>query len=40
MLFRSDMKQTLSTWTVIQGAMAIIGFILSLALYGAASAIG
>ena len=38
--FGMDMKQTLSTWTVLQGAMAIIGFILSLVLYGAASAIG
>jgi len=38
--FGMDMKQTLATWTVIQGAMAIIGFILSLLLYGLALAIG
>lgn len=37
--FGMDMKQTLSTWTVIQGAMAIIGFILSYILYGIASAL-
>ena len=38
--FGMDMKQTLATWTVIQGAMAIVGFILSYILYGIASAIG
>ncbi|MGO1259372.1 MAG: GntT/GntP/DsdX family permease, partial [Brachybacterium sp.] len=37
--FGMDMKQTLSTWTLIQGAMAIVGFILSLVLFGVASAI-
>ncbi|AXK45907.1 GntP family permease [Brachybacterium saurashtrense] len=35
--FGMDMKQTLSTWTVIQGAMAIVGFVLSVLLYAAAS---
>ena len=35
--FGMDMKQTLATWTVIQGAMALIGFVLSLALFGLAS---
>src|SRR5699024_1964396 len=29
--FGMDMKQTLATWTVIQGAMALIGFVLDLA---------
>lgn len=38
--FGMDMKQTLATWTLIQGAMAIVGFILSYILYGIASAIG
>ena len=38
--FGMDMKQTLATWTLIQGAMAIVGFILSYILYGVASAIG
>ena len=38
--FGMDMKQTLATWTVIQGAMAIIGFALSLVLFGLASALG
>ena len=37
--FGMDMKQTLSTWTLIQGAMAIVGFGLSLVLFGIASAI-
>lgn len=38
--FGMDMKQTLATWTLIQGAMAIVGFTLSYILYGVASAIG
>ena len=38
--FGMTMKQTLATWTVIQGLMAIIGFALSLILYGIASAVG
>ncbi len=38
--FGMTMKQTLATWTVIQGLMAIIGFALSLILYGIASAAG
>lgn len=37
--FGMDMKQTLSTWTLLQGAMAIVGFALSLVLFGIASAI-
>lgn len=37
--FGMDMKQTLATWTLIQGAMAIVGFALSLVLFGVASAI-
>jgi len=37
--FGMDMKQTLATWTVIQGVMAIIGFILSVALFALASVI-
>lgn len=37
--FGMDMKQTLATWTVLQGVMAIIGFVLSVALFGLATAI-
>lgn len=35
--FGMDMRQTLSTWTVLQGAMAIVGFLVALAIYLAAS---
>src|SRR5699024_2320015 len=38
--FGMDMKQTLATWTVIQGAMALLGFVLSLALFGLAAVLG
>lgn len=38
--FGMSMKQTLGTWTLIQGAMGLIGFALSLVLYGIAGAIG
>ncbi|MCL6422306.1 gluconate:H+ symporter [Brachybacterium sp. JHP9] len=38
--FGLSMKQTLASWTLIQGAMAIIGFILSLGLWALASAVG
>ena len=37
--FGMDMKQTLGTWTLIQGAMAIVGFILAYILFGLASII-
>lgn len=36
--FGLSMKQTLGSWTLIQGAMAILGFILSVALWLVASA--
>lgn len=35
--FGLDMKQTLATWTVLQGAMALVGFALSVVLYLLAS---
>ena len=38
--FGMDMKQTLGTWTLLQGAMAIVGFVLSYLLFGLASVIG
>ncbi len=37
--FGMDMKQTLGTWTLLQGAMAIVGFVLSYLLFGLASVI-
>ena len=36
-LFGMSMKQTLASWTLIQGAMAIVGFALSLVLWAGAS---
>ncbi|MDN5900666.1 MAG: GntP family permease, partial [Brachybacterium sp.] len=38
--FGMDMKQTLGTWTVLQGAMGVIGFALALILYGVAGGLG
>ncbi|GAB2539599.1 GntP family permease [Brachybacterium huguangmaarense] len=37
--FGMSMKQTLGSWTLIQGAMAIVGFVLSLILWAVASAL-
>lgn len=37
--FGLSMKQTLGTWTLIQGAMALLGFALSALLYAAASVV-
>lgn len=36
--FGLSMKQTLASWTLIQGAMAVLGFVLSLVLWAVASA--
>ncbi|ATG51155.1 permease [Brachybacterium vulturis] len=38
--FGMDMKQTLGTWTVLQGAMGVIGFVLALILYAVAGGLG
>ncbi|WP_394215402.1 GntP family permease [Brachybacterium vulturis] len=38
--FGMNMKQTLGTWTVLQGAMGVIGFVLALVLYGVAGGLG
>ncbi|SDH83581.1 GntP family permease [Agrococcus jejuensis] len=38
--FGMDMKQTLSTWTLLQGLMAVLGFGLSLAIYAVGGLVG
>lgn len=38
--FGMTMRQTLGSWTLIQGAMGLLGFALSLVLYGIATAAG
>lgn len=38
--FGLTVKQTLATWTVIQGMMGVLGFMVALALYGLVGAIG